>query len=155
MPICKECGKKFPDRIFDGKKKIDIHNRKVCLECLPRGQQKYPIKYTKEILQKLVESCDSMASVMKKLGLSYISGGMHAHLKKRIKIYGINCSHWNGLGANRGKFIPRRDYKSVLCLKTGIYKESTNTLLRALLQSGMAYKCRCCGLSEWNGKFIR
>jgi hypothetical protein len=39
MPICKNCNKKFPNRmLIDGKVRF-LHTRKFCLECSPRGSR--------------------------------------------------------------------------------------------------------------------
>jgi predicted RNA-binding Zn-ribbon protein involved in translation (DUF1610 family) len=113
------------------------------------------MKYTKEILEPLVRDSDCMAMLMRKLGISFISGGMHGHLKKVIKKFNIDISHWKGCCANRGKFLPRRRWEDVLTLRTGIYKENIYVLFRALLQSGVFYRCNKCGISNWNGKFLR
>ena len=114
------------------------------------------IKYTKELLEPLVRESDSMAAVMKKLNLSIISGGMHAHLKGVIKRFNIDTSHWLGIASNRGKFIPRKENRDVLIRREGtIYKEKTKILLRAYLQAGKKYECCKCGLSKWQGKFLR
>ena len=155
MPICQKCKEEFPTRIVYNSKWVDIHNRGMCLKCLPYKTNKYVEKYTKEILEKVAKESDSMAAMMKNLGVSCISGGMHAHLKKRIKFFGVDTSHWNGLGANKGKIIPRTDYRDVLIKRSGIYKEQTNTLLKAVLIAGIEYKCRRCGISKYNDEFIR
>ena len=66
-----------------------------------------------------------------------------------------NISHWSGFGWNRGKSIPRKGLNKILIKRSGSYKEHTYILLRALLQSGIEYKCSECGIKEWRGKFVR
>ena len=110
-------------------------------------------KYTKEILTPLVRECRSMAEVMRRLGIE-MSGGMHAHLKRMIRLYSLDISHWTGIAWNRGKFTPRRSASEIL-VRRNDGKEKTRTLLLAMLRSGIPYKCARCNISEWNGKFIR
>jgi len=112
-------------------------------------------KYTKKYLEKLATESYSMAELMRKAGISTISGGMHSHLKKRIKQFGIDISHWTGRQWNKGKILPVKNPDEILVERKGSYKEHTLTLLKAILQSGIEYKCNNCGLSEWIGKFIR
>lgn len=111
------------------------------------------MKYTKEILKEAAASSTSMAGMMRILGISHISGSMHQHLKKMIIKYDIDTSHWTGKCWNKGKYAPRRTIEQILIRKTK--KEKTRVLLLTLLKAGIPYKCNCCGLGAWNGKFIR
>lgn len=113
------------------------------------------MKYTKEMLESLVKESNSITAVMQKLGFNTVAGGTFAHIKRMIKFYEINISHFNGLGANKGKFIPRLKPKEVLIKRNGIYKEKSKVLLRAMLQAGVGYKCVDCGIRKWKDKFIR
>ena len=58
-------------------------------------------KYTKELLEPLVEESTSIAQVIRKLGLKQ-AGGTQAHVSRRIKEYELDTSHFLGQGANCG-----------------------------------------------------
>jgi hypothetical protein len=60
------------------------------------------MKHTKEILEPLVRESLSYAEVVRKLGLKNANGGTQAHIKKRIKKFGLDTSHFLGQARNRG-----------------------------------------------------
>lgn len=95
-----------------------------------------------------------MAELMRKLGIR-MSGGMHKHLSRRLEAMRISTTHWTGLSSNKGKFIPRLKPNDVLVKRDKSYKQNTRVLLRAILQSGVEYRCAKCGIIKWNDKFIR
>lgn len=113
-------------------------------------------KYNREILEKLVKESLSIRQVMTKLGIYPISGGMHAHINKRIKKEGIDTSHFRGQGANFGarhKGSKKLTAEELLKVNIGEYKTKAHRLRRALLEIGRPYSCYICGLTgEWQGK---
>lgn len=111
------------------------------------------MKYTKEFLGELARNSGCMAELMRKAGISVISGGMHAHLKKKLVEFDIDTSHWTS--TNKGKILPRRQAETILKPVDGAYKEKSTILLRAMLESGIEYRCRRCSVNSWNGEFIR
>ena len=52
-------------------------------------------KYTEELLRDAVENSVSIAGVLRYLGVVQ-SGGMHAHISRSIKRFGIDTSHFMG-----------------------------------------------------------
>lgn len=114
-------------------------------------------KYTKELLESVVRQNHSMAGVLRTLGLRP-SGGMHSHIARRIKAFGIDTSHFLGQGSNRGP--DHRGPKPLTCEQVFVLRKSglrqkTHVLRRALLQSGRPYRCEGKGCSlgdEWLGK---
>lgn len=59
-------------------------------------------KYTKERLEPIVKSSVSLAEVIRKLEIKW-SGGQQQNIKRWIKIYELDTSHFLGQGANYGK----------------------------------------------------
>lgn len=116
--------------------------------------------YTKEILEEAVKDSRSISEVMRKLGFKVIAGGSHANIKKRIKFFKINTSHFLGLKANSGIFHHGTkiiNFEEILVYnrRNGL-KEKTSLLRRALIESGIKEQCSTCGLlPEWNGKILR
>jgi hypothetical protein len=115
------------------------------------------MKYTKELLQEVVRECYSVAQVLRKLGLAQ-AGGMHSHLSRRIKAFGIDTSHFLGQAANQGpwhkgsRIIP---WQETLVLRLSGQRQKAYRLRRALLEMGREYHCegkRCSIGNEWLGR---
>ena len=104
-------------------------------------------KYTKEVLENAVKKSVSIAGVMRELGLRICTGGIHSHISKRIKHFGIDCSHFLGIRTNSGinhKGGPqKRALKEILILGSFI-REKHTVLKRCMLEFGMEYKCDIC-----------
>lgn len=114
-------------------------------------------KYTKELLEPLVKNSLSVAGVLRKLGVNE-AGGTHAYISKLIKKFEIEKSHFTGRRHNVGKpSLTKRKYYEILIYDPNrTRRESTFRLRRALIESGIEYKCYSCGnIGEWNGKELR
>jgi len=115
-------------------------------------------KYTKEFLEPIVKECGSIRQVLNKLGLKE-AGGNYENIKTRIKLFGIDTSHFHGMVWNRGKEWSKvKDLTSKLVehstYTTGL-PTSTHRLKKQLLKLG--YKdhiCELCDLTEWKGEKI-
>jgi hypothetical protein len=115
------------------------------------------MKYTKEVLESAVRKNVSMLGVLRTLGRKP-SGGMHAHLSRRIKAFGIDTSHFLGRAVNRGpnaKGFQKLPWWETLVRRTKGQRQKSYLLRRALLESGKKYHCEAegCALSnQWLGK---
>ena len=118
------------------------------------------VKYSKELLEKLVVDSLSVADVIRKLGLQQ-SGGNHSHITRRLKKYEIDTSHFLGSRTNSGprhvggpdKLLP---LQILVDNRLGGRRESTSRLRGALIESGVPHKCEICGLGpEWQGKYLQ
>lgn len=117
-------------------------------------------KYTEEKIKKAVQNSISIAETMRNLGISYISGGMHSYLSRRIKKLKIDTGHFLGKAANQGdkhKGGPdKKHWKEILIIRKSDRREASFRLRRAMLESGIAYKCRKCNLDDtWQNETIR
>lgn len=111
------------------------------------------IKYTKELLEKTVSESSSMVDLIRRLGSRY-SGGLHGHLKSKIKSWNIDDSHFSRKGVNKGKKpINKLSWKEVLVKnRIGNVREYTDRLRNALIESGVPYLCDRCGQEPmWKG----
>lgn len=113
-------------------------------------------KYTKEILEDAVKQSLSYADVLRYLGVK-IAGGNYAHIKRQIQKFGIDTSHFqdrlhNFRNAAREKaFASRKSCDEVFNLSPE-YRLKGKMLTRALIESGVEYKCAKCGIGkEYNG----
>ena len=118
---------------------------------------KYNEKYTFEILSNIVSSSFSMANVLRSLNLK-LTGSNHSHIKSRIKDFGIDISHFTGQASNSGVSHspgPKPPIQILIKRETG-RRESSVRLRRAMIMSGVEYKCVNCGQGDtWNGKELR
>lgn len=113
------------------------------------------MRYTKEILEEVVESSKSFAEVIRKLGLAK-SGGTHRHLKSRIEKFGIDTTHFTGQSWSKGISPPNKKSSEDILIVQSINSSRQNCakLRRALLETGVPHCCHECGLNQWNGKEI-
>jgi hypothetical protein len=115
------------------------------------------MKYTKEVLEAAVRENLSMLGVLRSLGRKP-SGGMHSHLSRRIKAFGIDTSHFLGRAANQGpnaKGFRKLPWQKVLVRRIDGQRQKSYLLRRALVESGREYHCEGdgCSLSrQWLGK---
>jgi 5-methylcytosine-specific restriction endonuclease McrA len=62
-------------------------------------------KYTKELLAPIVASSQSLSEVIRKLGLE-ANGGNHRHISGRIRLAGLDTSHFGGAYRTRIERMP-------------------------------------------------
>lgn len=111
-------------------------------------------KRTKEELETAAVNSRSIAEMCRKLGIKPI-GGNYKCIHKAIEEYGIDISHFDGQGWNKGlKFNPKPalDIEDIL-VENSFYQSFK--LKNRLFKEGLKSKiCECCGLSEWQDKEI-
>ena len=115
------------------------------------------MKYTKDILQEAVTNSQSIAGVLRYIGITP-SGGMSTYIRSRVDAFGIDTAHFIGKGHNKGKVSnKRRPIEDVLVLlPSGSSRTKTIQLRRALIDSGVLHVCFECGIiDEWNGKKLQ
>lgn len=103
-------------------------------------------KYSKEELEEMVKNSVSMRELERKLGYNSI-GNNHHTIQKVLDEYGIDTSHFNGVGRGRVK----RTEENIF-IKNSTANQAV--LRRWYLKGGYSeYKCAICGLPpEWQGK---
>lgn len=110
------------------------------------------IKYTKEVLEPLVQESYSFRNVVRLLGIR-LTPSNQAHIANRIRHYGIDTSHFTGKGHNKGKpSNQRKASKEVLVLSpAGAPRTKAASLRRALEEEGVEYICTGCdNRGLWN-----
>lgn len=109
------------------------------------------VKYTREVLEEAVAKATSVAGVLRQFGLRE-DGGNHANISRRIKLYGIDRSHFRGMAHQKG--IPPRNrlhWSEVLTVSpAGSNRREAARLRRALIEFGRSHRCENCGTGpEW------
>lgn len=101
-------------------------------------------------LEDAVKNSFSVNDVLRSLNLS-LAGGSHAHYSRRIKLLGFDTSHFKGSPGR--KSFPKKPKEEILVVsKPGSSRTGRKQLLRAMIESGVPYKCFECGISEWQGR---
>ena len=117
---------------------------------------KYNEKYTREVLTEAVANSISIAGVLRYLGIP-MSGGIHAHVSRRIKRLGLDTSHFKRVAPNKGEPSAHRlTPEQVLVVRApGSPRPPGHVLRRALREIGVPYACGTCGIAaEWIGNPI-
>lgn len=109
--------------------------------------------YNKDTLEKLVKESCSYAEVARKLGM-HSKGGNYNTLRRNIKKWNLDTSHFVGRGWSKGKKIP--DSRTSLKMYLDNLKPITSWKLKnKLIEAGIKKnECEICGISEWNHKPI-
>ena len=111
-------------------------------------------RYTPEVLARAAAVSHSIAGVMRELGIK-ISGGSHAHISRRLKLFGIDTSHFTGQAHNRGKRDTYRLTPDQVLVRrpAGSRRTPGRRLGRALRQRGVPHTCAACGVGTiWQGR---
>lgn len=114
------------------------------------------IKYTRELLEEVVKKSKNYSDTLRNLGAKRTQGTIHKYIKNLIKKYNINIDHFvystKGIHAHN-----KLHYSEVLVLnRLKNRKESAEKLRRAMIESGIEYKCIDCNISNiYNNKQIR
>lgn len=118
-------------------------------------------KYTKELLDPIVQSSVSMTEVLIKLGLRP-SGGNHRNVSNKIRYFGLSKEHFTGQGWTKGQTKETNESIRKGSIKLTIPDDevfienssysSGGHLAKRVLQTGREYRCVLCGIDEWGGK---
>ena len=111
-------------------------------------------KYNKEELEEAVKNSLSIAEVLRHLNI-IPAGGNYFTIKRYIKLWNIDTSHFTGKLWNKGKHTvcnPAKPLKEIL-KEDSIYQ--SYKLAKRLIKEGIKEsKCECCNLSKWQNKPI-
>ena len=105
----------------------------------------------KEHLIQIVKESVSIAQVLRKLKL-IPAGGNYDTIKKYIKEYNLNTSHFTGQGWLKGKTHTFTQKPLSKILVDGKYYKSYR-LKERLIRAGLKNReCEMCGIVKWNNK---
>ena len=114
-------------------------------------------RYEKENLEKIIKESFSYNSVLKKLGLSPKTGNYDT-LKKYIKLYRIDISHFDSWKNSKELLIGRNKLKKIPTDKVLVENStySRTNLKKRLYDEGLKErKCEFCNQDEyWGGKYM-
>ncbi len=96
----------------------------------------------------------SIAGVLRYLGIKW-SGGSHHHISKRLRLLGVDTSHFTGQAHNKGKidWIKVTPEKILVVRPPDSRRAGRRQLRRAMLAIGVLEQCAICGIgTTWQGK---
>ncbi len=106
-------------------------------------------KYTNVQLIEATKSSTSIRQVLGKLGLAE-AGGNYSVIKRRIRLLGIDVSHFNGQGWKKGNctpIVPARPLSEIL--RIGTYFQSFKLKKRLFAEGMKERRCEEFGNAEW------
>lgn len=117
-------------------------------------------KYTKELLEKAVKEVTTLSDLVRLLTNSEKAhGSMIAFIKNRLKILGIDFSHFNGRNPRQkvtSKKLTKESFISNYLTENPI-KKTNNTNLKSWMKEFNLLEYKCVGCSNtgiWNDKPI-
>jgi len=114
------------------------------------------MKYTKEILQDAVNKSNTLANVLRILGLKQ-AGGSQTHIRNMIQKFNIDASHFVGQSHGKGQpSISKKTSHQILILRPDSdRRQKREQLHRALIQIGVPYECNVCNQQPiWLGNVL-
>ena len=114
------------------------------------------VNWSKELLEEIVLNCYSYTEVLKKLGLKPY-GSNTKTLQKKLNEFNVDYSHFTGQGwqvyGHPKIGCTGMPLEQVLSANSSL--SSHNVKERLFKNKLKENKCECCGISEWQGKFIQ
>lgn len=112
------------------------------------------VKFSKEEIEKFIKESFTIADVCRKCGWQP-RGDNYKVIKRYIKEYNLDTSHFTGQRVNIGNRLNKHNEKNAIEYLTTNSYVKTSILKNKLFQEGLKeYKCEKCGISEWNGEHI-
>ena len=106
--------------------------------------------WSEDELRDVVRDSHSVSEVLRRLGYAP-SGGMHRYITGRIRVHGLDTSHFTGQSWSRGCSFPQG--QRARPLEEILVKDSTygsGKLRVRLIAAGLKQaRCETCGLSTW------
>ncbi|MGX4691959.1 HNH endonuclease signature motif containing protein [Streptomyces sp. JNUCC 63] len=114
------------------------------------------VKWTREVLERVVAASTSVNEVLRHLGLEVV-GGHHTHISRRIRTYHIDTSHFMPtVRTERMRHNQRRRTAAeILVEDTSAHprRVPNNRLKRALRELGVEERCALCGIgADWQNE---
>ena len=107
-------------------------------------------RYNEEDLKEAVATSFSLAEVLRKLNLR-AAGGNYDLLRRRIKEFNLDTSHFTGGAWLRGKtnqFVRQRSLDEIL-VENSTYVSTQNLKQRLIREGIFEHRCASCGLETW------
>lgn len=113
-------------------------------------------KYTCEILKPLLQKAYSFYELARLVGIAP-TGSNTTNLKRRCVEYGLDMSHMTGQRHREGKISNTKKHFSLVLIEGNLLdrRKEVSKLRRAMIESGIEYKCECGLINTWNENHYR
>jgi hypothetical protein len=109
-------------------------------------------KYSEHQLREAVKNSTSLAQTLKELGVAPYGGNYHV-LRRAVKHFNLDISHFTGQLWNKGKTIgPKQPLQ--MYLNNELYLRSNHLKKRLVSEGGFLRICSNCKNTEWLGQPI-
>ncbi|MEU3303764.1 HNH endonuclease signature motif containing protein [Streptomyces sp. NPDC006678] len=128
-----------------------VHDRMRRLGIDTSHFQREGVRWTKEVLEPAVAASTSVSEVLRRLGVDVV-GGQHTSISRRIKLYGIDTSHFRQ--PSRAGRQRRAAPEELLTEQEPAQARRirSDRLKRALTVLGVPERCALCGTAPvWRG----
>ena len=101
---------------------------------------------------EVVRTSISVREAISKCGL-VAAGASYRSFHKRVKVLGLDTSHFLGQGSNTGRKFPKRKRQLEEYLVIGGPSIMSDKLKKRLISEGVKrHQCERCGITEWMGQ---
>nr|DAD66488.1 MAG TPA: NinG recombination protein [Myoviridae sp. ctPuP5] len=107
---------------------------------------------SKDELNELITNSISYSEVLRKMGYHEMGGGPWNKLKKKIKEFNIDTSHFKGKSHGTSNTI-KYDIDTIL-IENSPYVNLRSLKKRLIKEKSFEYKCAICGINTWQNKPI-
>jgi hypothetical protein len=134
-----------------------VHDRMRRLGVDVSHFEREAVRWTKEILTEAVAASTNMNNVLRYLGLNVV-GGHHTHISRRIRLFGIDTSHFSPMASSgeaaRNRYRRRTPEEILVEQEPATARRiQSDRLKRAMLELGTADHCaRCRTAPTWRGR---
>ena len=103
-----------------------------------------------EEFKTIIKNSFSYSDCLRALGLGTSGGSSTDILKRRIQELGCSTEHFNrGISGAYKKYTMEE-----ILIENSTYANIASLKQRLIKEGYLKYQCECCGISEWQGKFI-
>lgn len=105
-------------------------------------------KWNKQSMIEIAPNVHSYSELMRQLGVKPVSGNFST-VKKKIKEYNINISHFTGRVWNKNQRSKKKYILSEILVQNSPYNTPSKIRQRLIDEGVKEHKCERCGLTEW------
>jgi HNH endonuclease len=117
----------------------------------PAGLGHQRRRFEPEQLSAIASRCESLAGMMREMGLDTSDSANYRRLRRALSSYGIDTNHFARSSWAKPDARPRREFDPgrILKLDDQARRTSGDRLRKAMKASGVSEVCRECGLDGW------
>lgn len=110
-------------------------------------------RYEQSELEQVIKNCSSFTEACRKMNRKPV-GGTITNMRLMCRRWNIDVSHMVGSAHNRGKKSKNRltPTERLVMGSPNDHRVEASKLRRALFEINVEYKCKRCGIADWNNE---